>query len=512
MGTASNTSRIAKNTLLLYFRQILIMLVSLYTVRVVLNVLGAEDYGIYNVVAGVVTMFSFLTSTMASASQRYLAVDLTTGDLNKQKQTFGLILLTYILLMVIIVILAESIAVWFLNAKMTIPDERIYAANWVLQAAILMFVVNILATPYLSAVIAHEKMNIYAYVSIADAALKLAVVFIIKVISCDKLILYAFLLLASSVLTTLLYITYCRKVFPECKAHLFYEKQQMKEMTAFAWWNMIGSLAHMLRSQGINVLLNLFFNPMINAARAIAYQINNALTSFSNNFYTAVKPQIIKSYATGELDRMIKLITSSSRVAFFLVYLMTLPLFLNMDFILKLWLINPPEYANLFAKLVLINALLEVFNMPLVAGLQATGNIKMYQIIVSGINLLNMPISYVLLKIGFPPETTLIVNILLVAISLIPRLLICKKYYDINIKEFVANVIVRVFIVATLCFTIGYYLLKIFDEIDTLKIAIFTLTLAVFVIPIIYFLGFTKIEQTFIKNKLSDIVHKCSRK
>ena len=183
-----------------------------------------------------------------------------------------------------------------------------------------------------------------------------------------------------------------------------------------------------------------------------------------------------------------------------------------MDFILKLWLINPPEYANLFAKLVLINALLEVFNMPLVAGLQATGNIKMYQIIVSGINLLNMPISYVLLKIGFPPETTLIVNILLVAISLIPRLLICKKYYDINIKEFVANVIVRVFIVATLCFTIGYYLLKIFDEIDTLKIAIFTLTLAVFVIPIIYFWGFTKIEQTFIKNKLSNIVHKCSRK
>ena len=508
----NNTSRIAKNTLLLYFRQILIMLVSLYTVRVVLNVLGAEDYGIYNVTAGVVTMFGFLTSTMASASQRYLAVDLTTGDLNKQKQTFGLILLTYILLTIITVILAESVAVWFLNAKMTIPDERMYAANWVLQSAILTFVVHIMATPYMSAIIAHEKMNIYAYVSIADAALKLAIVFIIKVISYDKLIFYAFLLFASSVLTTLLYIMYCRKFFPECKASFFYEKKQMKEMTAFAWWNMIGSLAHMLRSQGINVLLNLFFNPMVNAARAVAYQINNALTSLSNNFYTAVKPQIIKSYATGELDRMIKLITSSSRFAFLLVFLMTLPLFLNMDFILKLWLVNPPEYASLFAKLVLINTLLEVFNMPLVAGLHATGNIKKYQIIVSGINLMNMPISYVLLKIGFPPETTLIVNILLVAIALIPRLLICKKYYSINIKEFVVNVIVRVFIVAALCFISGYYLLKLFDEIDTLNFVLFTLTLVIVVIPVIYFLGFTKIEQTFIKNKFSDIVHKCSKK
>ena len=509
---SSGTARIAKNTLLLYFRQILIMLVSLYTVRVVLNVLGEVDYGIYNVVAGVVTMFGFLTSTMASASQRYLAVDLTTGDLNKQKQTFGLILWTYIILIVITVILAESIAVWFLNAKMTIPDNRIYAANWVLQSAILLFVVNIMATPYLSAVIAHENMKVYAYVSIFDTVLKLAIVFVLKLISCDKLILYSVLLFSSSVLTTLYYVFYCRRSFPECNAKLFYDKQQMKEMILFAWWNMIGSISNLLRSQGINVLLNLFFNPAINAARAVAYQINNAISSFSNNFYTAVKPQIIKSYAVGDNERMNILITSSSRFAFFLIFILSLPIYLNIDFILYLWLENPPEYASLFAKLVLINALLEVFSMPLVTGLQATGNIKIYQIIVSGIYLLNIPISYILLNIGFPPETTMYVNIILVFSALIPRISICKRFYNLAIKNYVLNVLIRSFAVASLCFILGYYIVKYVGDDTTWKLILSSSAIVLTATPVIFSLGFTMLEKQYAKSKITNSLSRIFRR
>ena len=504
----NNTKRLAKNTLLLYFRQILIMLVSLYTVRVVLKVLGEEDYGIYNVVAGIVTMFSFLTSTMASASQRYLAVDLTTGDLTKQKQTFGLILWTYILLIIATVVLAESIAVWFLNAKMTIPDNRLYAANWVLQAAILMFVVNIIATPYLSAVIAHEKMGVYAYVNIFDAVLKLAIVFVLEVMSYDKLILYAVLLLTSSILATSCYILYCRKTFPECKANLFYDKQQMKEMTAFAWWNMIGTVANLLRSQGINVLLNLFFNPTINAARAIAYQINNAIISFSNNFYTAVKPQIIKSYAAGENERMIHLITSSSRLAFFLVFMLSLPVYLNIDFILKLWLENPPEYACLFSKLVLINILLEVFSMPLVTGLQATGNIKRYQSVISVIYLLNIPISYVLLRCGYPPEITMYVNIALVMISFTPRLLICKKYYSLSIPEYMKSVLLKTLLVTAICYTANYYLLRLFDANTVVNLCISCVAIIFVTGFVILFIGLQNAERQLIANKIKSIIHR----
>ena len=480
------------------------MLVSLYTVRVVLNVLGEEDYGIYNVVAGVVTMFSFLTSTMASASQRYLAVDLTNGDLTKQQQTFGLILWTYILLIVATVILAESIAVWFLNAKMTIPEDRLYAANWVLQAAILMFVANICATPYLSAVIAHEKMNVYAYVSIFDAALKLAIVFILNVISFDKLILYAVLLLASTVLTTSCYILYCRRTFPECKAKLFYDKQQMVEMTSFAWWNMIGSVANLLRSHGINVLLNLFFNPAINAARAVAYQINNAITSFSNNFYTAVRPQIIKNYAAGENEKMNNLIMTSSRFAFFLIFILSLPIYLNIDSVLKLWLDTPPEYASLFAKLVLINALLEVFSMPLVTGLQATGNIKTYQIVVSGIYLLNIPTSYILLKYDYPPETTMYVNIILVFCALIPRMTICRKFYNLAIKNYVLNVLMRSFVVASLCIIMGYYIVKYIGDDTIWNLIISSSAIVLSAVPIIFFLGFTILEKQYARTKVSN--------
>ena len=489
-----NNSRIAKNTILLYARQLLIMLVSLYTSRVVLHVLGVTDYGIYNVVSGVVTMLSFVTGTMASATQRYLAYDLASGDAVKLKETFGLIMLTYIMLAIITVLLMESVAVWFLNKKMTIPAERLYEANWVLQFAALTFIVHVFAAPYLSAIIAHEQMGAYAYVSIAEVVLKLLMVLLLQTIPYDRLILYSILMFVSSLIITLCYKFYCNRNFPESRFKFYFNLKRFKEMTAFAWWNMIGSLANVLRSQGINVLLNLFFNPTVNAARGIAYQVNSAITSFSSNFYTAVKPQIIKSYASGENTRMRQLIVSSSKLAFFLLLFISMPIELNSQFVMNLWLVEPPEYASLFVRIILLNALVEVFSLPLTSGLQATGNIKYLQLSVSIIYLLNIPISYVFLKLGFAPETPMIVNLVLVVIALVPRLLLCNRYYNLSIKRYFFDVLVRVWAVALACYVIGRYLYG--DSTDTLLgFALRTVVLWIIIVVFALLFGLSSRER-----------------
>lgn len=433
---STNNKRIAKNTLLLYFRQILIMLVSLYTSRIVLQALGATDFGIYNVVGGVVTMFSFIMGTMSSASQRYLTYDLSIGDKTRLKQTFSLVLLTYVLLAVVTMVLVEAIGVWFLNTQMNIPAERMNAANWVLQFAILTFLAHIFATPYLSVIISHEQMDIYAYVSIAEVLMKLLIVYLIQEGPFDRLIFYAILIFVTSSITTFCYAIYCFKHYQESHFHYYYERRRLLDMTAFAWWNMIGVVANVLRSQGINILLNLFFNPIVNAARGIAYQVNSAITQFYTNFYTAVKPQITKKYANGDLGQMHHLIFKSSKFAYFLVLVISAPIFFYADFILKLWLREPPEYTIIFLQIILVNALFEVLSMPLVSGLQAANRIKEFQLIVSVLYLLNLPISYIFLRMGMPPETPMYVNIIIVVTSFIPRILICRKYTGISIKDY----------------------------------------------------------------------------
>lgn len=496
---SANNKRIAKNTLLLYLRQLLIMFVSLYTSRVVLNTLGVDDFGIYNVVGGVVTMFSFLVGTLGSATQRYIAFDLANGDAKRLNETFGLVMLTYILMAITTVVLSELIAVWFLNTKMTIPADRLYAANWVLQFAILSFVVNIFSTPYLSVIIAHEQMGVYAYVSIADVVLKLLVVYLLQVFFFDRLILYAILMFSSSLLITLCYAFYCYIKYKESHFHFFYDKTRFAEMTTFAWWNMIGSLANILRSQGINVLLNLFFSPGINAARGIAYQVNSAISSFANNFYTAAKPQIIKSHANGNDSHMRMLIVSSSKLAFFLLLIVSLPIALNVDYIMQLWLVSPPKYTSLFVQLVIINALVEVFSLPLVSGLQATGNIKQLQLSVSILLLLNIPISYFLLKNEYPPETPMIVNIIIVIVSMVPRLHLCKKYYGLSIADYILDVLLRCSIIAIMCYSLCSFLF-IYDYQSLLNftISLFYSWVLSFILIIIF--GFTKKEKQIIMN------------
>lgn len=464
-----NNKRIAKNTILLYIRQILTMVVSLYTSRVVLNALGVDDYGIYNVVGGVVLMFAFLNSTMASASQRFLAYDIAQGNEQRLKQTFGLTFLSYIIVAVIAIVLCESVAVWFLNTKLNIPADRIEAANWVLQCSIFMFVLNILTTPFLSAIIARERMGVYAYASIVDALLKLIAVYMLTVIPSDKMKVYGLLMLAVTFSMTAFYAIYCRGRFCECKCLYYYEKRRLREMFSFAGWNVLGSIANITRSQGINIVLNIFFNPAVNAARGIAYHVNSAIASFSNNFYTAVRPQIIKTFAVKEYEQMFNIIFYSSRLAYYLLFIISLPVLLLTDELLTYWLVNPPELSVLFVQLTIVNSLIEVLNYPLVNGLQACGKIRGYQIFISVSYLMVLPIAFCLYKLGYPPETAMVVNIVIVTSCSIPRLLFCKKYIRLDILEYCKNVIVRIFIVTILGLIIGdwmnsiHFLEGIFD-------------------------------------------------
>lgn len=441
--TTSNNKRIAKNTMFLYFRMLLVMLVTLYTTRVLLETLGVEDFGIYNVVGGIVTMFTFLSGTLSSASQRFFSYELGTKNYNRLQKLFSVSWWIYIFISLVVFILAETIGLWFVKTQMTIPIERMSAALWVYQFSIFSFIATILITPYNAAIIAQENMSVYAIVSIIDVVLKLVIVYVLAAFGIDKLKLYALLVFIVTVVVQLIYMFYCKYRYKTYKLRLYWDTKMFKEMLSFAGWNMIGSIANVLRSQGINVLLNMFFNPIVNAARGIAYQVNSAIMGLINNFYTAVRPQIFKYYSMGETTEMHNLVLKCSRLGYCLMFFVSVPLFFEMDLWLSLWLKNVPENAVLFTRIIIVNALLEVFSAPLVNAMQATGNIKLFQLIVSVIYLFNIPISYFLLKMGYPPETALYVNICLVAVSFVPRLILCEYIAGLPIKKYFYEVLIR---------------------------------------------------------------------
>ena len=318
--TSDNNKRIAKNTLLLYFRMLLMMAVSLFTSRVVLNTLGVEDFGIYSVVGGVVGMFVFINNSMSSATQRYITFALGKGDKNRLQTVFSTTLQIHSLIAVIIVLLGETVGLWFLYNKMQIPADRMDAALWVMQCSIVSMVVMIVSVPYNADVIAHEKMSAFAYISILEVVLKLAIVYLLLVFSYDKLILYAILILMIQILIRFCYSIYCNKHFEETKYKHVWDKKLFKEMTGFAGWSLFGNMAGVLFGQGLNMLLNVFFGPVVNAARAVAVQVQGAIQQFVANFQTALNPQITKTYAAGELNEMHRLMFRSARFSFYLLF------------------------------------------------------------------------------------------------------------------------------------------------------------------------------------------------
>ena len=449
---AENTKRIAKNTLMLYVRMLFSMLVSLYTSRVVLNTLGVEDYGIYNVVGGFVAMFSLVSNSLSASVSRFLTFELGRGDMKRLKETFSTSLLIHLVLAGIVFVLAETLGIWFLNTQMTIPSERLYAANWVFQASILSFMFGLSSVPYNASITSHERMSAFAYIGILDVVLRLLIVLFIAYapFQFDRLIVYSLLLVAVSMSLQCIYLWYCRKNFEECRFRLHFNKTCWKEMSTFAGWNFIGCTAGLLKDQGVNILLNLFMGPVVNAARGIATSVNTAVSSLAGNFMAALNPQITKSYAANDREYMFSLVERGSRFSFYIMLILALPIMFETEFILTLWLKQYPEHTVHFVRLVLILSLCDVLSNTLITLQNATGRIRNYQLAVGGMLLMNFPLSYICLKVGFPPESTFVVAIWVSLCCLLLRLVFLRKMAGLSMRRFLKSVCLNVFSVTVI--------------------------------------------------------------
>ena len=440
-----NNRRIARNTVFLYVRMILILLVTLYTSRVVLAVLGVEDYGIYNVVGGVVAMFAFLSNSMATATQRFLTFELGRGDAERLRKVFSAAVHIHLAIAVAVVLLAETAGLWLLEEKLVISPERMNAARWVYQFSVAAFFVNVIQVPYNAVIIAHEKMSVYAYVSVAEVVAKLVLVFGLTVVSFDKLVAYGAFMLSLQVTVRVFYQIWCSRRYEECKIAPVGDRSLYREMSVFASWNIFGSLAWVMKDQGLNVVLNLFFGTAVNAARGVAAQVSTSVYGFVSNFQLAMNPQITKNYAQGEIREMENLVFRGLKFSFLLLFFIALPLLLNVDAVLSVWLKDVPDHTSAFIVLIIADTLTgTLFGSPLMTSIAATGRIKVYQMVVSGIILMVIPASYLLLKAGFQPESVFCAAILFTLLSGVARFLFARSQIGFSLRRYLKEVILRV--------------------------------------------------------------------
>jgi O-antigen/teichoic acid export membrane protein len=448
MSNTAPSTRIAKNTLLLYFRLIIVMLISLYTVRVVLDTLGTEDYGIYNVVAGIVTMFGFLSGTMSLATQRFLSLEMGKGDSERLKLTFSASIIIYLIITAIVVIMSETAGLWFLNHKMTISPERMNAAQWIYQFSIVSFVFTLLATPYSAVVLAHEDMHIYAILSIIKSLLDLGIAFALQFIAWDKLKLYGTLLSIIPFVHFFIYKTICQYKYNECRGRPVFSGNILKEMIVYNGWMLFGPFSGVFKLQITNILLNQFFSPGIVVVRSIAVQVNNAVSSFLAGFNMALRPSMIKNYAAGENDKLLLQIFLGTKGNFFLMYVFMLPIMLEMPMVLSLWLKNVPEHTVLFTRLILLETLIDALAYPMNTAIMAGSRIKLYELLGEGILLLNFPLSLLALMLGKPAVSVMIIAIIVRFVAFILRFFIIKQTIDFPIILFLKNVLLPVCIAA----------------------------------------------------------------
>jgi O-antigen/teichoic acid export membrane protein len=480
--------------------------VGLYTSRVVLNTLGIEDFGVYNIVGGIVVLFGFFNSAMSSATQRFLSFDIGKNDTIQLNKTFNATLNIHFLIAIIVLVLAETIGLWFVNYKLNLPVERMNAVNWVYQFSVLTFLFGIVQVPYNALIIARERMNVYAYISIFEVVFKLLIVYLLVVLDYDKLKLYAVLLFAIAFCIQLIEKQYCKKHFEESKYSFHYDKEYTKILLSFSGWSLFGNIAAIARSQGNNILLNLFFGTVLNASYGIAMQLQGVVAAFVSNFQMAVNPQIIKQYAAGNKEQSLKLIYQSSKLSFFIMFLITCPIIFNVDYVLELWLKNPPSYTSIFVVLSLINILIDTISGPLMVGAQAHGNIKWYQIVIGTLIFLCFPISYFLLKLYNDPILVFYTIIGVNFISLVLRMVFLKYLIRFDIIDFFKNVLFKIIIVIS-AFLIIFYLVinNIKSDSDFTLFILKSMAIMVVNLVLFYFIGIDKAERNFIllfcKNK-----------
>ena len=449
---SSDNKRVAVNTIFLYIRLLLTVAIGLFTSRIVLNTLGQSDFGIFGVVGGIVLMLGFLNNAMLQVSQRFISYAIGDKEHSNIDKVFATSYLTHLSIAAIVIVLAETVGLWFVTNKLNIPTERADAAFWVYQFAIATSVVSMISVPYNSCIIAHERMKVYAYISIFEAVAKLLIVYLLYVGHYDKLILYSCLLFIVQLIVRLLYTLYCRKHFSECRAKITYDKEIFSSMFRFAGWSILGNMGFAFRDQGSNIILNLFYNTILNAARTIAMQVNTIINQFASSFTLALNPQITKYYASGKVQHAMRLVYIGSRMSFYLLMIIAIPLLFHTDYILTVWLKNVPEHSATFVQFSLIAALLYAMSQPMTVAIQATGKIMFFQIAVCSILLLELPIAYILLNSGYQPYSIMIPTVVSNLIFVFLRLFIAKHYIkECDVKTYIINVFVRCCVVFALC-------------------------------------------------------------
>ena len=505
-NSASN-KRIAKNTLLLYLRTLLLMLISLYTSRVLLDVLGVDDYGIYNVVGGVVAMFSMISGSLSASISRFLTFELGRGDMERMRMVFSTSVNIQVVIAMIVVVLGEIVGGWFVCTYMNIPAERLDAAMWVLHCSLAMFCINLVSLPYNACIVAHEHMDAFAYVSILEALLKLSVCYLIVVSPFDKLKTYALLLAVVALIIRFVYGAYCKKHFAESKYKFVGRSSVYREMAGFAGWSFLTNACYLFNTQGVNILINLFFGVALNAARGIANQVDGIIMQFVNNFTMAINPQITKTYAAGQRQEMFKLVCRGAKFSYFLLLLIALPMIIETEIVLSLWLKDVPEYTVVFLRLTIVGSMFNMLGNTGYTACMATGNLRHYALVVSSVGILVFPLTWIAFECGLPAQSAYVAFIIVYGMVLFVRLRIMKGLVGFPPKMFVAEVIYKVLMVTVVAAALPSLLAHFMPE-SVLRLVVMLVVCTLLSCVSIYFMGLSQNERKSVSAKCMEIYHR----
>lgn len=504
----SSNARIAKNSFYLMIRMFFTLIISLYTTRLVLQILGVVDYGIYNLVCGFVSLFAFLNTAMSNSIQRFYNFEIGSAGNSGTVKVYNASFRSQFLILVILILLSEIIGLWYINTKLVVPIDRLNATNWVFQLSVLSFSFMVLQVPFTSAIMAYERMDYFSIVGIIDVCLKLLFVLLLKKILYDKLIIYGFLQLAVSILNYLMYFIYVKYSFKHLKLTKECDIRLLKSMLSFSGWNTLGSFANIARTQGLNILINLFAGPVVNAARAIAFQVESAVQGFVANMTTAARPQIIQEYATGNLGRSLSLMMSISKLSFIVLYVLILPIIYEVDYVLNLWLgTNVPDYTPTFVIIILLTTIIINLNTPVSIIVHATGKMRDYQIYTSLVSLLTIPISFIVLKIGYGPEYILIVSLIMEIIKQFVSLLLLKRLVDFSIQLYCRSLLLPILSVLLLTFWVPIVPLSLMTASFLRLIIVFFVSMTC-ILSISYILMLSKNEKNLVRDFLSKILRR----
>lgn len=505
--TSANNKRIAKNTLFLYIRMLLTTAVGLYTSRVVLQVLGISDYGVYTVMGGLIGFLSYLNTLLAGGTSRFLTIGLGENNPKKLKLTFSTTFVLTMLTAFAIFITGETIGLWFVNNYLNIDQSRMTAANWVYQCALISAVLTVAQSPFTASIISHERMNIYAYMSIFDAIMKLLIVYVLLVINIDKLILYSILLLIVNTLSIIIYRIYCIKKFEECSFSIKFDKKIFKEMFAFSSWNLMGSLSAIMMNQGVSILLNIFYGTIVNAAMGVANQVNHIIQQLYSNFQLAARPQIMKYYAQKEFDSMFELMINTSKYCAYLLIILIVPIIVYIEPLLNIWLETTPNYTVEFIRLTLIYTLFKAIDTPLTAGIHAVGKMKLPNMTTAVINMLVFPITLLVCYLGGSPVTANIIFVINAPIVLAIDLMMLRHFIGFPIKAYVSKSLLPVFVIFFISLILPLLLSNLSLENNLIQLFCFGISTA-YVVAVIFFIALPKSMRDVVLLKLKETLNK----